>query len=195
MHEFSVGLHIPRMAFDILFVISLRMISVHKEIRVIPVKKGEINPDLQTFCAKCIDIFPDKVAAKLCVRDLVIGELRVPQREPFMVFHCQDCILKSRFFCHFCPFPGVKQIRVEIIKVFSVSFFSDLLKCHYPFMSCRCRKQTKMDKQTEPVMDKPVRISVILRPLINVFTFHPLFSFRFCLLCITTILDYSFFIF
>ena len=37
-------------------------------------------------------------------------------------------------------------------------------------------KQPEMDEQPETVMDKPVRIPVIFRPLINVFTFHPLYS-------------------
>ena len=93
-----------------------------------------------------------------------------------MVFRCQYRVLKSGLLRHFCPFPCVKQIRVKVVEVFLISLCTDLLQSHDPFVPCSHGKQPEMDEQSETVMDKPVRIPVIFRPLINVFTFHPLYS-------------------
>ena len=154
------------------------MIAVNKEVRMIPVKKGKIDPDLQALCTERINILSHKIPSEFCIRDLVIRELRIPQCKAFMVFYGQNGVFESRLFRYFCPLLRIKQIRVKVIKIFFISFNSDLLQGHYPLMSGCYRKKTKMNKHTETVMDKPVRVAVIFRPLINVLTFHSHFSFH-----------------
>ena len=136
MHKLPISFHISRMTLNIFFIISLRMISIYQEIRMIPVKKRKIQANLQTFCPESINILFHKITAKFCICNLIIRKLRIPKRKTFMMFCRQNCILKSCLFCFFCPFPCIKEIRVKIIKILFISFCSNLFQSHYPFMSC-----------------------------------------------------------
>ena len=195
VHEFPIRFHISRVTFDIRFVISLRMISVHEKIRMIPVQKRKIQSDFQSLCPESIHIFFYKIPSKFCICDLIIRKLRIPECKSLVMLCCQNCVLKSRFLCFLCPFLCVKEIRVEIIKIFFVPFYSDLFQGHYPFMPCSCGKQTKVNEHPETVMDKPVRLSIIFRPFINILTFHPLYFLSNFFAMHSNCLHYNFFIF
>ena len=56
-------------------------------------------------------------------------------------------------------------------------------------MPYSCGKQTKVNEHPETVMDKPVRLSIIFRPLVGVTSLHFILyiSFLTFLLCIATV--------
>jgi len=122
-----------------------------------------------------------QIAPRGRVGGLVVGQLGVPEAEPFVVLGGDDEVLHTRVRRRGRPGVGVVQVRVEMAEVHVVGFVGDLLvivqvrvemaEVHVvgfvgdllvmldPFMAGRKGIEPPMYEQAESVMDEPVGIA------------------------------------
>ena len=88
------------------FTVTHRMmpVSIVRIIRMMPVKQGIIQTNLQALCPERFQIFPYQIPSCFRVRGFKIRQLTVKQAEAVMVLRSQHRIFHSRFLRRFRPF-------------------------------------------------------------------------------------------
>ena len=132
--------------------------TVDSELGVIPVEKGIVEAYLDTFSAESVRKLTHKVASKGSIGDLVLGVLAVKEAESLVVLCREDGVLHSRLLCLFRPFLRIKQVGVKAIKVLFHVLVGNSLEISDPFVACKHRVKSEVDKHTESVMHEPVGV-------------------------------------
>ena len=136
-------------------------VAVMWEIVVEPVEQGEIQTDLQSFCADGINILCNEVAAAFRVGGFEISILAVEEAESIVMLGSQNHVFHTGLFRRLGPFPRLEINGIELLKIFHVIFFRNLLGTPHPFSARRDGVKPPVDKHAETGVAVPLHPPVI----------------------------------
>ena len=73
----------------------------------------------------------------------------------------QNHVFHAGLFRRFCPFPRLEINGIELLKIFHVIFFWNLLGTPHPFSACRDGIKSPVDKHAETCVAVPLHPPVI----------------------------------
>ncbi len=135
--------------------------TVDGEFRMVPVDQRMVEADPETRATKRLYERLEQIAPSRRVGCLGVGEGRIPQAEPLVVFGGDHRIFHARVLGLLRPGTWVIEIRVKVVKVFLVHLVGYALPVLDPLVTGRQGIQTPMDKETEAVVNKPVDIGYL----------------------------------
>ena len=162
MHVGQVAVEIAVIVF-VCRVVPHRVIpvTVVRKIIVEPVEQGEIQTNLQSFCADGINVLCNEVAAAFRVGGFEIGILAVEEAETVVMLGSQNHVFHTGLFRRLDPFSRLEINGVELLEIFHVIFFWNLLGTPHPFSACRDGIKSPVDKHAETGVAVPLHPPVI----------------------------------
>ena len=114
---------------------------------------------MQSLGTESVGVLFDYVTSEGRVCSLVVSICTVKQAEAFVVLCSEYGIFHAGFFGFSCPFLCIKQVGVEVFKIFVVLFLGYAFVTLYPFVTRRESVCAEMNKHTESVVNKPACIA------------------------------------
>ena len=124
-----------------------------------PVDQRIVEAHLQPLGPESVRIFPHQIPPKGGVGALVIGILAVKQAEALVMLGGQHRVLHARGLGLPGPFPRVKQVGIEVVKVFLILLFRGALVVFHPFVPGRQGVQAEVDEHAETIVAEPCGIT------------------------------------
>ena len=138
------------------------MQGVEREVGVVPVDQRIVEADFDPLRTESFDILLHKVAPERCLRDLVVGELRVEHAEALVVLRREDAVLHARPLRGLRPLLRVEEVRVVVREIPVIRLVVEILGLFDPLMARRRSVKAEMNEHPEPVVDPPRHAGVVL---------------------------------
>src|SRR5579871_3993153 len=95
-------------------VVALRVQTIDRKLRVMPVNQGVVETDFEPFGAKSVNPGTQKITTGRRIGSFVISKLRIPEAEAFVVLRSNDGITHTSFPGLTRPGDRVVKIRIEV---------------------------------------------------------------------------------
>ena len=155
-HILRIAAHIAALILLIgVRVVPAGMEHINGKVRVMPVDQRIIKAYVQPLGPESVHILPHQIAPGGSIGALVVGVLRVPHAEAFVMLGGQHRVLHPGGLRLTGPFPRVVQVGIKILKILVVFFLRDALVGLDPFVAGGHGVQAPMDKHTEAVVPEP----------------------------------------
>ena len=135
------------------------MEAVDREVGMVPVEQRIVEADPQPLGPERVDHLPQQIATGRGVGRLVIGVLRIPEAETFMMLGGDHKILHSGLSGRARPLRRTKQIGIEEIEIDLIILVRDHFTAANPLVPARHRIESPVNEHPESIVNKPGRIA------------------------------------